>query len=91
MSPKIRRRTPQARAPRSNDAEWLSIAEAAHYLGIAPQTLYKWRWLGEGPRTARAARIVRYRRADLDAWLSGGADGSAPVTPLPPAHETRPT
>lgn len=79
MSPKLRRSPPKARAPRA-DAEWLSTAEAAYYLGVATQTLYKWRWLGEGPPAARAGRVVRYRRTELDAWLRGRAQGGTATT-----------
>lgn len=53
--------------------------EAAAYLDIKPHTLAVWRWKGTGPAFIRVGRRIRYRQADLDAWLaqhtvlSGGA------------------
>ena len=43
--------------------------EAAHYLGLAAQTLCKWRCSGGGPRFIRLGRKVVYRIKDLDAFL----------------------
>ena len=52
-------------------AEWLTPTEAAGYLGLAPQSLAYMRHMGKGPVWARPSpRIVRYRRADLESWLS---------------------
>jgi excisionase family DNA binding protein len=51
---------------------WLSPFEAADYLRIAHQTLANLRVKGGGPRFSRRGRIVRYRRADLDAWMASG-------------------
>lgn len=79
MSPRLRRSPPKARAPRAN-AEWLSTAEAAYYLGVSTHTLYKWRWLGEGPSAARVGRVIRYRRPALDAWLLGRPQRGAATT-----------
>jgi predicted DNA-binding transcriptional regulator AlpA len=46
--------------------------EAAAILGTAVQTLRNWRWQGEGPRVRKiGARLVRYHRADLLAFISG--------------------
>lgn len=66
----------KARAPRA-DAEWLTSAEAAYYLGVTPQTLYRWRWLGTAPRAQGDGALVRYRRADLDAWLCDRTQGDS--------------
>lgn len=42
---------------------------AARYVGLAPNTLEKMRTFGTGPRYAKLGRAVRYRRADLDAFI----------------------
>ena len=42
---------------------------AAHYVGVARQTLEKWRVAGGGPVFYKIGALVRYRQADLDAWL----------------------
>ena len=52
----------------------LPTPAAAAYLGVAGQTLRKWRCAGTGPAYVRlghggAARAA-YRRADLDAWIA---------------------
>lgn len=48
----------------------LTTTEAAQELGIASQTLEKWRTYGKGPTFVKVGRNVRYRMADLEAWLS---------------------
>ena len=53
-----------------NDA-LLNQTQAAARLGLAPRTLAAYRFKGGGPRYIRiSARCVRYRPADLDAWVA---------------------
>jgi len=47
----------------------LKTPEAAAYLNIKPATLEQWRWNGRGPRFIKLSRSVRYRQADLDAFI----------------------
>jgi excisionase family DNA binding protein len=47
----------------------LAPEEVARFLGIPLKTLYQWRYKGVGPRGLRIGRHVRYRPADVDAWL----------------------
>ena len=57
----------------SNDrsqAEWLTPASAAKYLDSTPKALESWRRHGTGPAFSRVGRIVRYRKADIDQWLT---------------------
>jgi hypothetical protein len=63
---------------------YLNADEAGAYTSIAPSTLAKYRWRGDGPVFIRVTpRKIRYRRTDLDAWLAARArvstsdDGSA--------------
>lgn len=66
----------------------LTPADAARYLGISPHTLAASRLnppRTDGPPFVRYTRSVRYRVADLDAWLlarrvvpGGMAVGSGP-------------
>lgn len=54
----------------------MTADELAEYLGVPVGTLYVWRVRGRGPRAARVGRYLRYRRVDVDRWLteqSGGA------------------
>lgn len=43
--------------------------ELAEHLGVTVKTLAQWRYLGTGPKFTKAGRSVRYRWADIDAWL----------------------
>jgi hypothetical protein len=50
--------------------EWLSPEVAARYLDTAESTLADWRMKGKGPAFARVGqRMVRYAKADLDAFM----------------------
>lgn len=47
--------------------------EAADLLCVSPKTLQNWRALRKGPRAKKiGARIVRYSRADLLAFIEDG-------------------
>ncbi len=48
----------------------LSTAQLAAELGVTPGTLRNWRTAGRGPRGARIGGRVRYRRADVDTWIT---------------------
>jgi excisionase family DNA binding protein len=41
------------------------------------KTLYAWHYQGTGPRVTKVGRHLRYRRADLDAWLDQQASPAA--------------
>lgn len=49
--------------------EWLTPNQTATYLQVPVRQLQQWRYLRKGPPYSLAGRAVRYRRADLDAWL----------------------
>ncbi len=47
---------------------------AAAILGASVQTMRNWRWRGTGPRYRKIGqRLVRYARADLQAFIAGDA------------------
>lgn len=46
----------------------LSEAEAASFLGKAPQTLRHWRSEGKGPAYMKEGRNIGYLLKDLEAW-----------------------
>lgn len=55
--------------------EYMTTAEAAIYTGISQAKLEKLRYTGKGCNYIRIGNsptkaIVRYRRGDLDKWLS---------------------
>jgi hypothetical protein len=47
--------------------------DAARYLGHQPKTLAMWKLHGKGPRSVKVGGRVFYFRADLDAFICGGA------------------
>lgn len=50
--------------------EWLTSAQAAAYLGLTDKGMEEMRRTGRGPRFSRPShRVLRYRKADLDAYL----------------------
>lgn len=55
----------------SNTDHLLTTRQAASYLNFSPRALESWRLKGGGPRHVRiSARAIRYRRADLDDWIT---------------------
>jgi hypothetical protein len=67
----------RSRAPRKPAVEApavLTAAEAALYLNLRPATLKSWRAKKIGPvHIRRAARLIGYTKAALDAFLARGA------------------
>ena len=53
---------------------WVTPDEAAHFLGVQPDTLQKWRRRGYGPKwsTALGERSPRYWKRDLLAFMKDG-------------------
>jgi excisionase family DNA binding protein len=49
----------------------LSAEEVATILGVPVKTLYQWRYKGAGPAGVRVGRHLRYRTADIEAWIEG--------------------
>ena len=61
--------TRQPSLPEYSYSDHLSPMEAAEYLSLKLSTLYHWRYTGQGPKSYKIGRSVRYRREDLDAFL----------------------
>lgn len=58
---------------------------AARNLGVTENCLAKWRCLGGGPRFVKIGRRVRYRRADIDAFIGARVRASTSDTGEPRA------
>ena len=58
--------------------EYLNTAQAARYCGLSEQHLEIARHKddGSGPNYIKLPRAVRYRRADLDAWMQRHRKGA---------------
>jgi excisionase family DNA binding protein len=65
------------RAP-LNEPDWLTLGQAAKYLGVAQSTIRKWSDGGRLPAFYTPGGHRRYRRADLDDFLSQSGGGSPP-------------
>ncbi len=56
--------------------ETLTTIEAATYVRLGKPTLERFRISGDGPKYCKLGGAVRYRKADLDAWLESRLTGS---------------
>jgi len=52
--------------------EFVNDRQAARIIDASPQTLRNWRHLGKGPAYSKRGRMVRYRVADLLAFMAAG-------------------
>jgi excisionase family DNA binding protein len=60
-------------APASSPPAVMTIEELAEYLRIPVRTAYYWRQSGDGPTPYRVGRFLRYRRDEVEAWLTAQA------------------
>lgn len=51
-------------------ANLLDTKAAAVRVGLSPVTMERMRLTGEGPAYAKLGKAVRYRIADIDAWVA---------------------
>ena len=52
------------------DPEWLTLGQAARFLGVAQSTIRKWSDQGRVPAFYTPGKHRRYRRGDLEAFLA---------------------
>jgi excisionase family DNA binding protein len=64
------------RQPPLGETDWLTLGQAARYLGVAQSTIRKWSDNGRVRAFKTPGRHRRYRRADLDAFLQRSAPES---------------
>jgi len=48
---------------------WLTVGEAARYIGFQPRTLYAWISQRKGPAFVKVGRLVKFDLHDLDSYL----------------------
>jgi excisionase family DNA binding protein len=66
-----------------DDSEWLTLGQAARFLGVAQSTIRKWSDQGRVPAFYTPGGHRRYRRADLETFLErSGPGGQAKSGPL---------
>ncbi len=55
------------------DGPLWTVQELADYLRLPPATIYQWRYQSTGPRAFEVGRHLRFRAADVYAWLEDRA------------------
>ena len=48
----------------------LSVQDLAAYLDVPVATIYAWRYRRQGPTGFKVGRHLRYRKSDVDRWIS---------------------
>lgn len=65
--------SPAGEVPELRDL--IDEAQLAARLGVSRSTLQSWRYSRRGPRYIKIGRLIRYRNADIDAFLDVGTRG----------------
>jgi len=63
------------RVPGSSEPDWLTLGQAAKYLGVAQSTIRKWSDQGRVRAFYTPGGHRRYRRGDLDKFLESSGPG----------------
>jgi excisionase family DNA binding protein len=74
-------REAQRLAP-TGEPDWLTLGQAAKYLGVAQSTIRKWSDQGRVPAFYTPGGHRRYRRRDLDAFLERSGPAGSSSGPL---------
>jgi len=64
------------------DDRWLSVEEIAVYLGVKRDTVYKW-IDRRGMPAHKVGSLWKFRRDEIDVWVTSGKAGDASRTPKP--------
>lgn len=54
------------------DDKWISLEEAAEYLGVKPITIRDWKKKGNGIPAHKIGKQWKFKRSELDAWVKSG-------------------
>ena len=60
----------------SQNDNWISLEEAATYLGIKEVTLRNWIKQGKDVPANRIGKLCRFKRTELDEWVKKGCVAS---------------
>ena len=66
---------PEGRRPPASEPDWLTLGQAAKYLGVAQSTIRKWSDQGRVPAFYTPGGHRRYRRGDLETFLERSGPG----------------
>ena len=70
------------RRPPSGESDWLTLGQAAKFLGVAQSTIRKWSDQGRVPAFYTPGGHRRYRRSDLETFLDRSGPGPRGGGPL---------
>ncbi|HEY2938438.1 MAG TPA: response regulator [Gaiellaceae bacterium] len=73
---------PQSRLAPAGEPDWLTLGQAAKYLGVAQSTIRKWSDQGRVPAFYTPGGHRRYQRRDLDSFLERSGPGGSSSGPL---------
>jgi excisionase family DNA binding protein len=73
---------PQSRLAPPGEPDWLTLGQAAKYLGVAQSTIRKWSDQGRVPAFYTPGGHRRYQRRDLDSFLERSGPGGSSSGPL---------
>ena len=68
-----------SRRPAGGDNDWLTLGQAAKFLGVAQSTIRKWSDVGRVPAFYTPGGHRRYKRGDLEAFLERSGPGGRPA------------
>ncbi len=57
------------------DDRWFSLEEIAEYLGVKPDTLYKWIYRKKMP-AHKVGKLWKFRKEEIDRWIREGKAAS---------------
>jgi excisionase family DNA binding protein len=75
-------REPGARRTASGESDWLTLGQAAKFLGVAQSTIRKWSDVGRVPAFYTPGGHRRFKRHDLEAFLERSGPGKPARGPL---------
>src|SRR5881397_231850 len=73
---------PGARRAAAGESDWLTLGQAAKFLGVAQSTIRKWSDVGRVPAFYTPGGHRRYKRGDLEAFLERSGPGKPARGPL---------
>ena len=71
-----------SRRAAAGESDWLTLGQAAKFLGVAQSTIRKWSDLGRVPAFYTPGGHRRYKRGDLEAFLERSGPGKPARGPL---------
>src|ERR671935_1371841 len=74
--------TRDQRPAAGGESDWLTLGQAAKFLGVAQSTIRKWSDVGRVPAFYTPGGHRRYRRGDLDAFLERSGPGKPARGPM---------